>query len=560
MESQLSDVLATTPALEQICQSLTFPELTQLWIANNRQDIPCNVEVEDADGQKYILNGVNAKTIATYPFILENSTHSTNALIQAVIDDNFLAVTGLFELGFSLDQKYDQPFDYPITPLQAAAYMGNVQLLKILIDYGGNFGPTKDDPEPNIDFNSMSPIWFAIQGNSVETVKFLLELGVSPNLLDPTDNYSLFSVVAKKNQYIVDPDAHSGDPLSWIANSIEIIKLLLLFGGNPNYAQIITKDGKPTIVRGYPILSAIYSPETSKILEFLLSIGCDPNLGEDNGFGFIDYPISAAVKTGNSKFVKILLEANADPNIPKEDIPLMIATENGYIDMVDELLKHKADPNALELNALGSMNSPLSLTINRGAMTRNIESKVIIYWVIANLLLEAGADPNYQNNFRPSFHIALEIAPPSLIRKMIQKGANPNYRFGNEVPLSIVTRLKNSELVLELLKHGANPNISSTSVSILSSWIKIDNLIVVRAILDAGGDPNDSTNVDDLHNLPIFVAIDNDNLDAVKLLVEKGVDLTKTGFLEITLSEKLSRDRRPLIERYLKAQPSFPKQ
>ena len=525
MESQLSDVLATAPALEQICRSLTFPELAQLWIANNRQDIPCNVEVEDVDRQTYILNGINAETVAVYPYLLKHDEYEDDGLLNAIYDINIPAIFGFLKLGWNLNREYTWDSENRITPMQTAALTGNIPLLKILIEHGGKLIPDRFDNDP---------LKMAIQGGHVNMVKFLLEQGIPANYI--FDNYSLFDVAAGFD--VIDGFSRDYGP----TESIEIMKLLISFGGDPNGIEI----DDDTEYRGNPVMSVLtserFGQEQLELLEFVLEIGANPNIRDNRLYTETNkYPLTAVFDGKIYEAVEMLLKAGADPNLPEINKPLFLAATSKHIPSVVSLLKYKADPNVI----FATGHSLLSVVIDIG---RRMGSQTNDYWIIADLLLEAGANPNHRTGNFSAFHEALQFAPNYLIRSMLKKKADPNVFF-HEYPLQIATRLGKIEIIFDLLNAGANPNINYRERSglLLSYWIKKDDLMIVKSLLEHGAD---------LSKIPeaIFLAVKLGDLDMVKLLVENGANLNPPITIDnqtLTLTQYLDTNPRPSITEYL---------
>jgi ankyrin repeat protein len=96
-------------------------------------------------------------------------------------------------------------------------------------------------------------------------------------------------------------------------------------------------------------------------------------------------PLYKAAVQGETKIVRMLLEAGADPNQESggdsEGTPLCAAASWGRIEIVRLLLEHGADPNVAE-------------TPNQGPMTALAWARWNRHAEIVELLLEAGADPS----------------------------------------------------------------------------------------------------------------------------------------------------------------------
>lgn len=121
--------------------------------------------------------------------------------------------------------------------------------------------------------------------------------------------------------------------------------------------------------------------------------------------------------------LKIIIQKGADVNTKIEgETPLHKMTKTNFdesIEMVNFLLKNKADPNILN----NSKESPLFEAVRSGSW-KNIE-----------LLVAGGSDINHQNEWGDTpLHIAVSRVPPSLkvINTLLNYGANPTLKNNKE--------------------------------------------------------------------------------------------------------------------------------
>jgi ankyrin repeat protein len=109
-----------------------------------------------------------------------------------------------------------------------------------------------------------------------------------------------------------------------------------------------------------------------------------PLAGQYSGDGFT--PLGLASFFGQTELARLLLDAGADPRIPSRNAllvtPLHSATAGSHVAIVDLLLRHGADPNAVEGNGM----TPLHTAAGNG----NRETVA--------LLVNAGADPTHQSH------------------------------------------------------------------------------------------------------------------------------------------------------------------
>ncbi|KAF4974626.1 hypothetical protein FZEAL_8485 [Fusarium zealandicum] len=193
------------------------------------------------------------------------------------------------------------------TAIQAAAYQGSLELVKLLLAYGAeanSAGGTRSTPiqvaavdgrpklvslllanGANVNCSQgyfQSPLHAAASGRgSNETVKLLLEAGAEINTPSSLHGTALQCAAQWGHQGVVD--------------------LLLDSGADPN------------IEGGYygtPLQAAIYSGSAGAVQQ-LLDAGADP----DTVAGFYGTALQAAASYGHPDAVEMLLAAGADPNI-----------------------------------------------------------------------------------------------------------------------------------------------------------------------------------------------------------------------------------------------------
>ena len=205
------------------------------------------------------------------------------------------------------------------------------------------------------------------------------------------------------------------------------------------------------------------------------------------------------------------------------------------IDDINELFKHEERQQwcyLLHACKYGDSSS-LSKLIDAGAdhLLKDENEKTSLYWAaanenvaesvkICNLLLEKGIDINLQSNDgRTALFSAAIGANVDVIELLINAGADTNLATeGNLTPLYLVAQINSqSKIAKSLINAGANINV-----------------------------------VEDVDGcLPIYPAIELDNLDLVKLLVESGTDLSHTDTNGLTcLDFAVSHDKQE-IAKYL---------
>ncbi|KAK1626398.1 hypothetical protein QYE76_000713 [Lolium multiflorum] len=154
------------------------------------------------------------------------------------------------------------------TPMSYAALEGNVQVMRYLLDRGG------DPAMP--DERGSTPLHHAALRGHCEAARLLLSKGVP-----------------------VDPVDHRAAPLHLAASNdhVEVVKVLLEHDADLNKVANHVLS---------PLLMACCS-KSLKCIKLLIEAGADVNA-----------PLRQAVDEGSTNIVNLLLEAGADPNIPNE--------------------------------------------------------------------------------------------------------------------------------------------------------------------------------------------------------------------------------------------------
>ncbi|MBI9073394.1 MAG: ankyrin repeat domain-containing protein [Melioribacteraceae bacterium] len=187
--------------------------------------------------------------------------------------------------------------------------------------------------------------------------------------------------------------------------------------------------------------------------------------------------------------------------------PLIYASENGHIDIVNYLLKNGADPNH-KGESMGHPISALSLAIYKN------------HAEIVRALLKAGAEPN-------EVSYKYECEPYEFAMLCKSNGITP---------LTRAVLNKNYEIVKVLLEGGAEVNVRNPDgFTPIIAAAHLGDEEMVKLLIEYGGDVNGITNQ--------FTALGEACLyghkDVVELLVLKGADVNycpKRGFSALTLA------------------------
>jgi len=266
-------------------------------------------------------------------------------------------------------------------------------------------------------------LYAAAEHPDVTLTQKLLAAGANPNMALPSGETPL--TAAARRGYV------------------EVVRALIKGGANPNAAEANA---------GQTVLMFALAERHADVVDELVKGGADVELASKSGFT----PLMFAAQQGDAPSTKILLKANAKPNVaqPKSGTTaLEIASAMAQAPVVDLLLDAGANPNAVDSNGY----APLHKAVRDSDYGINPERRAEIL-KITKSLLKHGADPNLRIK-QDKEKIAAEI----------KAGANAFY--GKRATVTV------TEIVLQ----GATPIVLAAEVS---------NLDVIKALTEAEADPN----------------------------------------------------------------------
>ena len=159
---------------------------------------------------------------------------------------------------------------------------------------------------------------------------------------------------------------------------------------------------------------------------------------------------------------------------------------------------------ALVEAAHGDDRSAVAALIHRGANVDAVagDGSTALAWAairgnlaVAELLLDAGADPNLSNDLGIGpVSLAIENGAPDVAKLLLKRGADPNIeRENGETPLMTAARLGQGDLMKVLLDAGADPNAREKRFGQTTLMWAGGNPEAVRLLLDHGADVHAET-------------------------------------------------------------------
>lgn len=262
------------------------------------------------------------------------------------------------------------------------------------------------------------------------------------------------------------------------------------------------------------------------MVKFLISLNISVNQRDFNG----NTPLNLFVKSGNL-YTGFLLEASGDVNVfnVEGESSIFSAVSGQNVHQLDAILKHKPILNIL--NKAGT--SPLILAVEK----KNIS--------IVRKLLEAGADPNFQNiKKRTSLHIAFDVSEATANASFDMESLLLLYKADinaldcrNRSPLHYcfikIGKSQNMEQIDPIESVSSACSLKGVNVNIQDTWKKTPlHYAAQRGALTSSMfllSKDAELDLEDEHgNTALALSIREGHANYAVMLVQKGANVMKT--------------------------------
>ena len=389
-------------------------------------------------------------------------------------------------------------------PIHSAAIRGEVAMLRLLLEHGAL---------PNHPSKAGTPLCWAVRGEHLPAVEFLLQHDAQPNL--PSSDRAM-------------------TPLHWAAvlGQSDLVALLLKRGasnnlcsgiGMPLHAAAMSQEGArrwlaPSIAEGTnPYRPHVGSDEDHvAALKLLLANGADIN-GRDLTRRT---PLIVAVGEGNAAAVEALLASRADLEAA-EQLGFTALQEASELDAPAQVVSNIVTQLIRAGAPLESRDSFRRTPLHQAAY----DGKP----VVAALLLASGARKDAVGpDLRTPLLLAVVRGSREVVELLLAKGADTEWRdaFGCTA-LHYAVEVRARDLVTLLLAHGAVVNAGTTRGSTIGATALMGSahagdLEVMKVLLDNGAQIEQA----DQHGFTaLMVAAGDGQVDAAKLLLERAAKL-----------------------------------
>jgi ankyrin repeat protein len=322
----------------------------------------------------------------------------------------------------------NQPNNFLVSPIHLVAFEGLVHTIRIFHHYGCNL-------DYQLEGTGNTALLVATQAGHLQTIQELISWGVN--------------VALANNKGI-----------NALHTSIQI--------GRDDIAQFLIDSGAEVnskTKQGYtPLFIAIQNEDLSSVL-VLINAGVD--LGVSIGGRTILYFALANIE--NEEIINILID-HYDLNKADQygETSLFWAIQFNRVQAVSKIIKTQG----------------IITTVN--GVTALYFASFYGYGKIANVLLDAGLDPNDRNeDGKTALHIAAYSGHHDTLYVLIEAGADVNARGKDgETPVYLATQNNHSEALKILVNAGANPKTPITSGDTPLSYAKFKGYNIVIEYLE----------------------------------------------------------------------------
>lgn len=310
------------------------------------------------------------------------------ALMHAVLRGDI----GCVNMLLTKDADTDAMDEFGMTVLMLAAFMGNEETARLLLDNGADV---------NKGGKFFGALEYAVIGGHPDMVKLLLKAGADVNKSTFGESVLLFAAAAGGDIETIRYLLESGASVNAKTEAgMTLLECAILFGGDVDTAKYLLDEGAKVVSAqgerdragvsgGFPVLYCASIRGDASLAKLLLDAGADANVrgGVDDAT-----PLMAACENGNYELASILIDAGADVNARTEpfcfpsmfgcsadtETALILAVRKGHIKIVELLLKAGADINFKDSS--GSKSTALMLASEQG------------HFDIVEILLHKGVD------------------------------------------------------------------------------------------------------------------------------------------------------------------------
>ena len=323
--------------------------------------------------------GIVHKTMPTYGQELNihrPDPNTSNALYCAIKNEDIQTAWQLLSDGEDVNVGISTlQYNGSVTryPLGIAAEMGNITLLKLLLDNGANANVQERHSTAILGSRGgQTPLHFAVHNLDLEIIRILLEHGARTDLRNRNGNTPFHELVRS---------------LSDCKRHLPVLQILCQSSKNPNQLNVLNNVGFTALY-----LATVHHC-TSSVFHMLLQAGADPNrpLGK---WGSLS-PLWMAVHMKNPELVRILVQNGSNLNVTYSGKTMLMEYMNSYPIMG---MPTKDIPKTLILHGTTLKNLDKKGLTVIGMCIENMRED---NHILCQMLLYAGCKLNQESWLRP---------------------------------------------------------------------------------------------------------------------------------------------------------------
>ena len=246
--------------------------------------------------------------------------------------------------------------------------------------------------------------------------------------------------------------------------------------------------------------SLMFMIERNRFSDFMVAKDMGVSLEKANSQG-VTPVLRAALFAHGTPFLKELLKAGVDPNVPSElgNTALLAAASEDFLESLQLLFDHGADPRAINSMGQGIFHACVAPKVTG---ERNVKILKLVLDQTEGLRASGELDVDQAAAGSTALGIAAQMSY-EMVLLLVRAGANPNARDKNTIsmgmsPLMLVAHADcdgEAAWVKELLEAGANPSVRDNAgrsvafYAIASAAGLYGKRAVLEALIEAGLDP-----------------------------------------------------------------------
>lgn len=225
--------------------------------------------------------------------------YDTERLLNAIEEDDIVAAKALLDNGLDPNRSNVDPgllwefLEYaPRRPLEVACYHGNLEMIRLLIEYGA----TAEYIE-GTDWSPLRQTLFHFDPDDVEVVKLLLANGAT--LDEPAEDELPVFAAAQMLPWATNPDTSKYIREYDEATAKGITEIVILLLGDTSIDETSRSRMNRTLLIHAVVNENVY------LVDYLISAGCDLTITDCHDKTAMDY----ALESGNNELIALVREA-----------------------------------------------------------------------------------------------------------------------------------------------------------------------------------------------------------------------------------------------------------